>query len=204
MKYLLLSYPRSGNTWTRYFIEYISGKPTLGYDVNFKNFDSSLLYNTNKDPIAIKRHSYEDVGHNGLILCLRNPKECIPRHCGYNHSEIRVNLKEIPNVGMDIVDGYFYNLRKYDEYNGPKHIVYYEDIIGECTGFYQLAEFLGYDVGNFFDDLESHKDICIKKYGSSTTKGKAAIYHSEKMDCSFMNEIILQSDLGQKYLSRYI
>ena len=84
MTYLLLSYPRSGNTWIRYFIEHVSERPTIGYKENYKNFDSPLLCKKYHDPIAIKRHGLikDPVEHDGLILVLRNPKECLLRHTG--------------------------------------------------------------------------------------------------------------------------
>lgn len=208
MTYLLLSYPRSGNTWVRYFIEYISKRPTVGYEESFGKFDSPLLSKNPIEPIAIKRHSIVRIDYTGFILILRNPKECILRHCDYDSDKVWAHMHESFTVDKyNVHSGYLHNIRQYDKYKGPKHLIYYEDIIGDCEGFYPLAEFLGYDAGDFFENLEHHRNECIKiydKYDTSTTKGKSAIYHSEKMDCSFIDDIIQHHELGKKYLTRYL
>lgn len=101
-KVLLLSYPRSGNTWSRYCIEYLTKRPTGEAEYLFpinrynkfmnnpinNNFELGVDYN--RAPI-IKLHEYtpkyEEKKYGGkyLILILRNYKECILRHeMGYS------------------------------------------------------------------------------------------------------------------------
>lgn len=45
----LLSYPRSGNTWTRYCIEYLTKRPTGEYQYLF-SLDQRTKYINNNDP----------------------------------------------------------------------------------------------------------------------------------------------------------
>jgi hypothetical protein len=84
---LLLSYPKSGNTWARYIAETISDRPTIGYDVklpirhdyhnsldhpiysrinifgdHWSNNDARQKFNTfiNNENILLKRHTWDD------------------------------------------------------------------------------------------------------------------------------------------------
>jgi len=107
-EFLLLSYPRSGSTWLRYCIEFITERPTLGPDYHMLGFetpskpifldkgaipvvhshiDSPFFKEYIKNsPILLKRHEwlYEEnkVKHSykKVILLLRNYKEVMIRN----------------------------------------------------------------------------------------------------------------------------
>ena len=89
----LLSYPRSGNTFTRYILEYLTGLGSYGYKSGstFEGVEKSLLNKNSKSEYKIiKRHGYycHDISEirdlnskdNFFILLVRNPIEVAVRH----------------------------------------------------------------------------------------------------------------------------
>jgi hypothetical protein len=92
---IILSYPRSGNHLTRFFIELLTEKPTVGCLFNpldvpiYKNkFNNSLPFNIDdnfsKDDCYYKYHNIPDIESSNLIFILRNPREVLLRHDNYN------------------------------------------------------------------------------------------------------------------------
>jgi len=107
-EFLLLSYPRSGSTWLRYCVEFITERPTLGPAYNMLGFetpskpvflqdgalpvvhshiDSPFFKEyVQNSPILLKRHEwfYEEAkvkhSYKKMILILRNYKEVMIRN----------------------------------------------------------------------------------------------------------------------------
>ena len=98
MSYILASYPRSGNTWVRYIIEWFSGRSTLGVNTVLNSVGNPIKgsptdypilgrlgesYINNK-PIAIKRHLVDDLingeTNKNILLVIRNYKEVVLKH----------------------------------------------------------------------------------------------------------------------------
>jgi hypothetical protein len=226
LKTYLCSFPRSGNTWTRYCIEFLTKRPTLEkmgnrihlyncpLGISFKHLGTDL----NKKPVW-KMHTidwfnnkfpayYPESEH--LILLLRNYKEVIPRHCG--------------NLTVDMLKDsahfqkyYFTNLRIYDSWHPEKRLlIYYEDLINnpEQT-LIELLNFLGEStqyLNEFLLDYNTHKRKAIEIYqacnGTSVTKGDSTIHHSKQMSTLEKKQIddyIKEAypDLWNPYLSRY-
>ena len=100
----LVSYPRSGNTWLRYIIEYHLLRPTIGYwspdsndtveaiegqplehhiDAPINNkatWDKKIDYSKRH---VLKRHIVSEIEpeqNDKLVLLVRNYKECVMRH----------------------------------------------------------------------------------------------------------------------------
>lgn len=95
-KTFLLSYPCSGNTWTRYCLEYLTQRPSFNaWIVDRRNkpigWQANFEVDLNKAPI-LKAHRIEtetfDKDTDQLILIVRNPKEAIRR------AEYRLDKKE--------------------------------------------------------------------------------------------------------------
>lgn len=212
MKNLLLSYPRSGNTWLRYCIEAITGKSTIGYtNEEAASFDKKriLSFLPETDPILVKRHSPEDC--DKLILLLRNYKEVIIRH----HNEgVKPEGEEI----FSHVPDYMNLIDFYDKFEKEKLIIYYIDFIEKPREtlvnilYFLKEEYSVEKFENFFASFESHKSNCINIYaahGHSYTKGKETIFHSKSLsenDNIIWDNIVrgVNPIIFDKYLTRYV
>jgi len=214
IKNLLLSYPRSGNTWCRYFIEYVSEMPTRGcggavYDQYIKRKPHRLNYRSlaivQKEHFA-RKCLYHNPKRDNIILIIRNPKECIVRH---NGPEILSSKR----LGV-VLSEYMSNLKLYDEWTSKRMLVYYEDIIKNFKAeSKRIVEFLNLKPDRyhtFMKNYDYHRKRCIEIYsngrGLSKTKGKKAIHHS-KSNKNFgnMNNIIdkVYPKFKKTYLKRY-
>lgn len=130
----LLSYPRSGNHWVRFIIEYITAKPTHGCIANekdppihancfpqdekpLKHVDSSSSY------VIWKAHTLDELrGTARLVFIIRDFKECIPRHTSYDMDQFETCFKEY----LDL-------LQFYDSHQKPKLLIYYEELLASCV-----------------------------------------------------------------------
>ena len=144
---ILLSYPRSGNHLCRFFIELLSGIPTLGCLGNendieiYKNkFKENIPFNIKKDynrnDSFIKMHKIDkDLFSfikelnlvNKIILIIRNPKEVLLRN-GFMNFTGEFNNYEI----------YFKLIDQFNQINGKKIIIYYEDMINNKEKFINI------------------------------------------------------------------
>lgn len=147
MSKLLLSYPRSGNHLTRFFIELLSENPTFGCPSNPN--DVEIYKNTFSEnvPFNIKRYNREKCFHkihaaygkhninDELIVLIRNPKETLPRHVvkkGSNVRNFNVHIKQYFNI----IDSFI-------NFKGKKKVFFYEDMITNKEMFInQLYQFL--------------------------------------------------------------
>ena len=196
----LISYPRSGNTWLRYCIEIVSGRPTNGAMDNPKDKLAHLIH-PGEDFILHKEHTWPD-NINKAILLVRNYKECLLRH----------------QDGRPMRDGFFKKLtsgksndyigliKLFDEFKGKKLLVYYEDLLD--TPIWQMnkvCEFLSLPEKVI---TEKDRQDCLKIYTKSQTKGEHKIFHSLKLGAEAQKwDESLQSrwpKLFNKYLERYI
>lgn len=187
MTNILLSYPRSGNTWLRYCVESITQRSTIGYqNEGSAEFDRSSLIpelRGQSDPILIKRHFYNHIEScDRLILVVRNYKESVLRH----NPESKDNLVVLKNEA-----GHYMSLLNYYEvFQGPKLLIYYKDLI---TNFIptinRIMVFLGKtdtvsSICNFSRNIEDHKTKSIdiySKHAASHTHGNYLLYHSNNL-----------------------
>lgn len=134
----LLSYPRSGNHLARFFIELLSETPTLGdirniYDVPIcRNvFPKPIPFNIidsieeNESIMYRKCHHVPDRDVKKLLFIVRNPREVLLRHLDYN---FRLN-------GWDGYESYFDSIDYFNNFEGEKHIFFYEDIYKDKIAF---------------------------------------------------------------------
>jgi hypothetical protein len=212
----LLSFPRSGNTWMRYMIEFLTRRPTayrpnqnkmnlpIGSLEKFKiDYSKSPVWKAHS-PNDLRLNKIPDTSKDLLIFVVRNPKECMTRHFGRS-----------PNRN-DLINGeYFINLRAYDEWNPDKRLlVRYEDLVVKPQEVArQLLTFLGDPdtyFNEFFDNYEFHKSRALSIYSQegSRSKGSDVLFHSKKIDSEYLKQIDawiaeLHPTLWEKYLSVY-
>jgi len=215
---ILLSYPRSGNSWIRYCVEAITKKPTYGYTKSKAPLENPIGSNIptlgvdlKVDPILLKRHeTFSTKRVDKLILVIRNYKEVIVRH----HEGTKITLATLQRScsSNKTSRNYVDVIRYFDDFKGEKLLVYYEDFITdvECE-LRKIAEFLGEGVDNideFVNKLDGHKKKSLTLYRPSITKGKNVIHHSNKLTKGLKSswDKFLRNkcgDLFEKYLIRY-
>lgn len=121
----LLSYPRSGNTWMRYCLEFMSRRPSNGWGrVNLREEPLGSTFNLGVDldarPIVQKLHSAKTLRagtYTRLVVILRDPLYSIPRHTG---------KIEVDQRGVKTFDDMLIGIA---EFEGDKLIVEYEEFI---------------------------------------------------------------------------
>ena len=115
-----------------------------------------------------------------------------------------------------VVKEYSQSLIEYDEYQGPKVLIRYEDLMSnpkKCVT--KVLNFLDvFDqsrVEDFFDKLHEHKNICLNMYtgmgNPSNTKGnrdKLKHYQTELFNCFGPNPIIELHKEIKSMLIKYV
>jgi len=226
---ILLSYPRSGNTWLRYCVEFLSKKPTIGYtSANASNFDknalgafnSSMGVDLKSDPILIKRHmvgfGYGKDTHipdwttsDKLLLIIRDYKEVLIRH---NKGKKDINTLKKSCESHIISKNYTQLIQYYETFPGEKLLIYYEDIITNLDNtLKQICNFINIDdthLNDFIKNVSNHKKNSLSIYGQSHTKGKNIKSHSHKLNKGekIKWDTFIKIKLGEisdKYLERY-
>lgn len=190
----LLSYPRSGNTWSRYWLEYLSERPTF-HRFNLKDsrnhpiaWSAGFEINPMLPPIE-KVHTQKEIEKgkgdwetDKLILIVRNPKEALSRHGGM---EITLGvLQGDSSKGNSDPRIYFNNIAVYDSWNPEKRLlIFYEDLIEKpiqtmVTVLIFLESSLD-KIDSFITNYKWHKKNAIKIYKESESKGNDLLYHSK-------------------------
>lgn len=217
----ILSYPRSGSTWIRYCIEYLSKKPTIGsYSKHptghHSNIISSLIdlgVDETANPIFLRTHDPKDIpGKSKIIFLLRNYKEVIIRHQEMSQSDNLLNSLRDHIFGEEQGSNYLKLINFFDSYPGEKLIIYYEDLISNPDlEIRRLAKFIsaeGNEMESLISNLEEHKKNSLKVYGKSKTGGNEKIVHSKVISDKDKNQIDSEvksrnPKIYDNYLTRY-
>lgn len=138
----LVSYPRSGNTWYRYCLEYVLGRPTLGS--RGSKIDKAIHKRVHiklrkKDPIVRKMHYAHEINKNmKTIYLIRNPYEAVLSH----------SKRGLGRPLHVMIEDYMQIVNAYDTHdNALKQLVIYEEIITPCglkSAITETAKFLGF------------------------------------------------------------
>lgn len=190
----LLSFPRSGNTWLRYCIEYTTQRPSfnrfnLKHDVNFPlgwsaNFPIDII----KSPIE-KVHLAKELQRtqandqtDALILIVRNPKEALIRVAGKTVLMQAIMEATCPK-NLEI---YFEALTIFDSWRSPKKmLVYYEDLLQNPQAVLEsILAFLNETtecLPEFLANYQVHKKKCLSIYKVSASGGDDLLYHSKSL-----------------------
>jgi len=225
-KTYLMSYPRSGNTWLRYIVEFFAKTKSYGHtgcdvDNNISEKIKTLgNVDNNNEPFLFKRHWFEkndnpNYNEDNLIVILRNYKECIVRHSGKKSFEDFCGII----MGNHIFGDYMFGLKVYEKWGGKKEILYYEDlIINPRAQIEKILSFFDIPIDGrldeFMNNYELHKKESLKYYSQniaqSATNGDSGklkfhsnIYNEKQIKerDDFVNEKF--PDLYEKYLKRY-
>lgn len=157
IKYCQLSYPRSGANYLRSIAREI-----LHLDKHYLDADT-------EDDIYSKTHELRflhDASKRSLIGILRNPLECLVRH------------KE--NIDRHNVADYLKVVNSFHSFAGPKHLIYYEDLIlSPNIIISEFAKFLGHPDFTFNAEDLFNSSLTKYKVGGliSTTEGKNTVFH---------------------------
>jgi FkbM family methyltransferase len=229
---ILLSYPRSGSTWLRYCIEFLTKRLTIGYvnpGVSMENGLGKLVdigVDCTKSPILYKRHGHTpneksswDMDHDKLILLVRNYKECMVRHLSGSTSDLDASLYSQTQGYRDGSLDYIGCLQIYEEWRGTKIRLYYEDLIRDPEPqLVRVLQLLNVDdtyLPELMKNLDFHKKQSVKIYAGeeghvSYTKGHtdSLLFHSRNLDEKRKRrwDQHLQDrypDLVRKHLDRY-
>lgn len=199
---MLISYPRSGNTWIRYCIEELTNKPTAGYRGK-DMFEPKLPL----PPIVVKSHLLNKQklppNTNALILLYRNPLYVIARHLGNDaFSEFEAG------IGL-----YMHIIEEYHQFQGKKINLQYEFIIenprealNKITGVLGIGE---ENIDGFLANLDYHQKECVKKYNSRYGKSLTSKtgFISDKINYPTEGSNLLKQKypkLSKIYLSNYL
>ena len=205
-KSLLLSYPRSGNTLMRYFLELVTAQPTEGYGKKSETSGSSrdglpiahfcpYIFIDRSLPPILKRHGVDEEVvkkfvsiQDRLILLLRNPVECFVRHFGAKIITDWATDTLTRECGIGHPDHYFNNIKFYDNWGGEKQIFYYEDRITDPTQYWKsMNDFVGGDdkkLEEFMERSAWHLKQSRAYYGApnAQTNGSEVLSHSLKLN----------------------
>ncbi len=189
----LLSYPRSGNTWLRYCLEYLTHCPSFMRTMLKNMRDQPLAWSVGfeidmaKPPIEkihIRTQLNDANTHsdNKLILIIRNPKEAITRN---EHNLITLEIlqgKESVSL-YNRAPNYFDNIAIYDEWDASKRLlVYYEDLLTKPRKtLIRILEFLDEPtsgVHDFMKTYKKHQKKCLHAYKEGESNGDL-LFHSK-------------------------
>lgn len=201
---VLLSVPRSGNTLTRYYIEYITQRPTLGCNMATDGVDRPIYKRVfipikSETPLLVKCHSVKMAkkylkNNDKLIVIIRNPSQ------SYGSSKKRSSkfkddkwLKNYLNI-----------LKFYDEYKKDKLIIYYEDLINDPEiVISNIIEFFNEDKDRkkLLSNIKKHKEKAKKAYHTNIISGNKINMYTDISFKKLEKEIINSPYF--KYLRRY-
>lgn len=182
----IISYPRSGNTLFRGFVEFLSGQPTNGLidkpDKRDK-LQKPLLVNKGAF-IACKNHGWDASKINTgdvVFLLVRDFKECIIRH---NKATRKIDYESFKGYITDYIN----LLVSYDLYTGHKALFYYEDFLHWGT--------------------ETLRKKLLSIYPNPQSQGKEHyhIYDIGMEEAGLWNDYVMRMypEITEKYLNRYI
>ena len=216
---ILLSFPRSGNTWVRYVVELVSKQPTTQAPISkcakgivkpAIGSDLNLGVDMTEKAILVKRHRADFEWDNftktncRFVLLLRNYKEAILRHAEHNESKLD-----------SCINNYIHCLSFYDAFDGEKIYLHYEDLLVDPQReFERLMTFLKVPINKNFSDFiknyDYHKTASLKCYKPGTMTGGALNklkWHTSQASPSVLNKIMkdikANKKLYAKYLKRY-
>lgn len=203
----LLSYPRSGNTWLRYCLEFLTQRPSfsrVGLADEMQRplgWSAGFLVDMSKEPIE-KVHSRHDVmlksvlstndmHNNKLIIIIRNPKETIAR---FAHATFERLLKDSAAGKGYPAKLYFENFSIYEAWpEQTRLLVYYEDLL-ECprATLEIILQFMGESpvrLNELMNTIEQHIKNSKNIYNDTVHGSTDISYHSKQLSDQYRQTV---------------
>eukprot|EP00117_Sycon_ciliatum_P022425 scpid77837/ scgid19350/ WSC domain-containing protein 1 len=185
---VLTSVPGSGNFWTRYLIEQMTG--VYSGSIYAEKLSKTRMGGgtwSNASVVVVKAHSLllgDELKYEGAILLLRNPfdaaKAEFSREATGNHREAAAlemfkKKRDLFKDNVAVIGGRFEKLVSFwiGVSNGrPVHIVYFEDLVADLKGELQrIANFLNMEVpADRFQCIIDHRQGVNKRSHSQSYK----------------------------------
>jgi len=206
----ILSFPRSGNHFVRYIVEYLTGRATIGCTeklLSSPNGDSPICCRSGpkflehvslENPIACKFHfannsikSYIPIGDTEkIIFIVRHPIETWASHRYKNHKEIFSNLplsENLLKLAKKDKENFLNNLDFYTNYQGEKICIFYEDLVSQTPRepIEKIVKFLNLSqscADDFVDNIEKFRA------DSMSSTHRKPISSTSKRSCSFYSD----------------
>ncbi len=198
----LWSYPCSGNTWVRFIVEYLTGRPSCG--TNIKNLNDAsiclrrikfmlpLIHVNMSKPFSIykKHHPYPLTKNSSLILLIRDYSTCMSK------------------VSMEFYQ-YLDLIVAYDRFDGKKMLIYYEDLLTEPqVEIYKLKQFFNAPEKRYktlMRRYQRYQSISQKSRGSrakNKLNSSQSIEYMNRQFAQLLNKPEYQC--AKPYLARYM
>ena len=167
---MLVSFPGSGNTWTRLLIEDVTGYYTGSVYWDKSLYDGGFIGEKeemeNGTTVVVKNHNVRGLsGAKGVVLLVRNPYDAITAE--FNRKQSRNNGSGNKHIGSADLEKFnstkwfqtvkglstkWLNLHsKYAEYsnanNLPMHVLFYENLKTNST--HEMGRFLNFMKKNY-------------------------------------------------------
>ena len=189
----LWSAERSGNTWIRFIIEYLTGQPTQGCVQNYKdvpicrnrfpNDEKPLKHVDLKAPyILTKSHKPFPLTETSfLIISIRDYHEYISFPSYISEPRLAQGDEQYYLMYLDIIEAYH-------KFKGKKMLIYYEDLINHPSReILRIKDFLGTSqtrYRDFVSRLDDYTEMCKKataRVWGGSSSGKDFCYHRNKI-----------------------
>lgn len=203
----ILSYPRSGNHFVRYIVEFLTGRATIGASgftkahgqdtpICLRQGTQFLTHVSLDEPVANKHHWPEKINTtpDKLVVILRNPAEAILSHRVQKFNKLNTLELKVASKDLDEFRGdakkFISILDYYDSFEGDKQIVLYEDLVGEdyAKSIEALGEIFDFDEGRLSDLTSDFKKYRIDSMRSPTrspisskNKAKSKEFYTAKL-----------------------
>jgi hypothetical protein len=192
----LLSFPRSGNHWARYLIEWLMGYPTspemahLGSMQLLGHYDSPIYSRcemadlSGKPYIAYKRHCIYDYDDRTipLLFILRPYEEAVTRHL-YISGVVDLSISN-PDVTKQL-DFWADLLLEYHNWPAKKELIYYTNLVDNpVISIGVILKFFGREIDERVNDFMKHLDYHRKNAFSTVAAVDNTSFDGEKWQLS--------------------
>jgi len=204
-KTIVVSSERSGLNLVRHIVESLTpyrtpGKPHIRKVGRLIFHRTHYAYNKNTTPGRTSIYNVDEKSkYKNILLLLRDPRE----------SFVRAYKKDFMKF-----KAYCENITAYNNFNGEKKIIYYDDLISDDTSLKEIFSFLDIEKLYISDKIPNLRSESVRWYdnyqqkgGGSVTKGSTEMLTHHQQDLT-QNEVgflsqFLKDNLGDnvKYLA---
>jgi len=199
MANILLSFPRTGSSWTRYILEYFSGQCVDGYydkksvneTIEQNGFEPLFDVNRGKIFCTMVHDSVDIRGVDRLCLSYRDPVEVVPSYYySNNHANKAVPIEDfLSELTTDRLlmstSRYASAISYFKNFNDEKYLLDYDQLMNDPSkAIKELTSFFGVaspkKQKDFMKNYDEHKKIMLAyksmpKHMSVNTSGKTGV-----------------------------